>query len=49
MEAMGLFDRGHLSRSFLRCFQVHSENFLATSIQWAGLNRYHNFLNLLLA
>lgn len=47
MEAMGLFDHGHLCLSFLRCLQVHSENFLATSIQWVGITRYHNFLNLL--
>jgi hypothetical protein len=49
MEAMGLFDHVHLCRSFLRCLQAHNENFLATSIQCAGITRYRNFLNLLLS
>lgn len=48
MEAMGLFDHVHLRRSFLRCLQVHNENFLPTSIQSAGITRDHNSINLLL-
>lgn len=49
MEDMGLFDHVHLRRSFLRCLHARNVNFLATSIQCAGITCGHNFLNLLLS